>query len=189
MAKPMGRQQQNRQQQDDRGDGLREKMISINRVTKVVKGGRILAFAALAVVGDGDGRVGMGKGKAKEVPVAVQKAMEEARRRMIKVRFKSGSLHHAVEGRHGATRVSMQPASGGTGIIAGGPMRAVFETLGIQDVVAKSIGSSNPYNMVRATFDALKHQDSPRSVAARRNIKVSTLQARRVGGDAEAAAD
>ena len=119
MAKPMGRQQ-SRQQQDDRGDGLREKMISINRVTKVVKGGRILAFAALTVVGDGDGRVGMGKGKAKEVPVAVQKAMEEARRRMIKVRLKSGSLHHAVQGRHGATRVFMQPASEGTGIIAGG---------------------------------------------------------------------
>ena len=130
MAKPMGRQQ-SRQQQDDRGDGLREKMISINRVTKVVKGGRILAFAALTVVGDGDGRVGMGKGKAKEVPVAVQKAMEEARRRMIKVRLKSGSLHHAVEGRHGATKVVMQPASEGTGIIAGGPMRAVFEVVGV----------------------------------------------------------
>src|SRR5258707_8219423 len=116
MAKPMGRQQQNRQQQDDRGDGLREKMISINRVTKVVKGGRILAFAALAVVGDGDGRVGIGKGKAEEVPVAGQKAMEEARRRMIKVRVKSGSLHHAVEGRHGATPASLEPSPGGTGI-------------------------------------------------------------------------
>src|SRR5208282_5170326 len=123
MAKPMGRQQ-NRQQQDDRGDGLREKVISINRGTKVAKGGRILAFAALTVVGDGDGRVGMGKGKAKEVPAAVQKAMEEARRRMIKVRLKSGSLHHAVQGRHGATKVFMKPASEGTGIIAGGQMRA-----------------------------------------------------------------
>ena len=189
MAKPMGRQQARQQQQDDRGDGLREKMISINRVTKVVKGGRILAFAALTVVGDGDGRVGMGKGKAKEVPVAVQKAMEEARRRMIKVRLKGGSLHHAVVGRHGATKVFMQPASEGTGIIAGGPMRAVFETLGMQDVVAKSLGTSNPYNVVRATFDALKHQDSPRTVAARRNVKVSELQARRRDVEAEQPAD
>src|SRR2546422_11668798 len=122
MAKPMGRQQQNRQQQDDRGDGLREKMISINRVTKVVKGGRILGFAALTVVGDGDGRVGMGKGKAKEVPVAVQKAMEQARRKMVKVRLKKGTLHHAVTGKHGSTRVYMQPASDGTEIIAGGAM-------------------------------------------------------------------
>jgi small subunit ribosomal protein S5 len=164
-------------------------MISINRVTKVVKGGRILGFAALTVVGDGDGRIGMGKGKAKEVPVAVQKAMEQARRKMVKVRLKKGTLHHAVTGKHGSTVVFMQPASEGTGIIAGGAMRAVFETLGIQDVVAKSIGSSNPYNMVRATFDALKHQDSPRSVAARRNIKVSALQSRRVGGDAEVVAE
>jgi small subunit ribosomal protein S5 len=112
--------QQRQQQQDERGDGLREKMISINRVTKVVKGGRILGFAALTVVGDGDGRVGIGKGKAKEVPVAVQKAMEEARRRMVKVRLKNGTLHHAVEGRHGATKVFMQPAADGTGVIAGG---------------------------------------------------------------------
>jgi len=170
-------------------DGLREKMISVNRVTKVVKGGRILGFAALTVVGDGDGRIGMGKGKAREVPVAVQKAMEQARRNMVKVSLKNGTIHHNVRGEHGAANVLMAPAPAGTGIIAGGPMRAVFETLGIQDVVAKSIGSSNPYNMVRATFDALKHQDSPRSVAARRNIKVSALQARRVGGDAEAAAD
>jgi small subunit ribosomal protein S5 len=173
---------------DDRGDGLREKMVAINRVTKVVKGGRVLGFAALTVVGDGDGRIGMGKGKAREVPVAVQKAMEEARRKMFKVKLKNGSLHHAVTGRHGAAHVLMQPASEGTGIIAGGPMRAVFETLGVQDVVAKSLGSSNPYNVVRATFDALKHQDSPRSVAARRNIKVSTLQSRRREGDAEQAA-
>jgi small subunit ribosomal protein S5 len=177
------------QQTGERSDGLREKMVSVNRVTKVVKGGRVLGFAALTVVGDGDGAVGMGKGKAREVPVAVQKALEEARRKMFRVSLKDGTLQHAVTGRHGASKVLMQPASEGTGIIAGGPMRAVFETLGIQDVVAKSIGSSNPYNMVRATFDALKHQDSPRSVAARRNIKVSTLQARRIGGDAEAAAD
>ena len=126
-------------------------MISINRVTKVVKGGRILGFAALAVVGDGDGRVGMGKGKAKEVPVAIQKAMEEARRKMVKVRLKSGTLHHAVEGRHGATKVFMQPASDGTGVIAGGPMRAVFEVVGVTNVLAKCHGSTNPYNLVRAT--------------------------------------
>src|SRR5438309_4219447 len=131
MAKPMGRQGQNRQQQDDRGDGMREKMISINRVTKVVKGGRILAFAALTVVGDGDGRVGMGKGKSKEVPAAVQKAMEESRRNMTKVSLKSGTLHHTVFGQHGAARVMMMPAPKGTGIIAGGPMRAVFEVMGI----------------------------------------------------------
>ena len=180
---------QPRMQSEERGDGLREKMIAVNRVTKVVKGGRVLGFAALTVVGDGDGSIGMGKGKAREVPVAVQKAMEEARRKMFKVKLKSGTLHHTVIGRHGSAKVLMQPASEGTGIIAGGPMRAVFETLGMQDVVAKSLGSSNPYNMVRATFDALKHQDSPRSVAARRNIKVSTLQSRRVGGDAEVVAE
>ena len=170
-------------------DGLKEKMIAVNRVTKVVKGGRILGFAALTVVGDGDGRVGMGKGKSKEVPAAVQKAMEEARRNMTKVSLKNGTIHHNVFGHHGAASVMMAPAPKGTGIIAGGPMRAVFEAVGMQDVVSKSLGSSNPYNLVRATFDALKHQDSPRSVAARRNIKVSTLQSRRVGGDAEVVAE
>ena len=176
MAKPMGRQQQARQQQqDDRGDGLREKMISINRVTKVVKGGRILAFAALTVVGDGDGRVGMGKGKAKEVPVAVQKAMEEARRRMIKVRLKSGSLHHAVVGRHGATKVFMQPASEGTGIIAGGPMRAVCEVVGVTNILAKCHGSTNPYNIVRATLNALEASNAPADVAAKRGLTVEQL--------------
>ena len=174
---------------EERDDGLREKMIAVNRVTKVVKGGRILGFAALTVVGDGDGRIGMGKGKSREVPVAVQKAMDEARRKLVKIPLRGGTVHHQVMGRHGASVVMLKPAPDGTGIIAGGPMRAVFETLGMADVVAKSIGSSNPYNMVRATFDALKRQDSPRSVANRRNLKVSTLQARRVGGDAEAAAD
>src|SRR5437667_10982917 len=151
----MARMQQ-RMQQQDTGDGLHEKMISINRVTKVVKGGRILGFAALAVVGDGDGRVGMGKGKAKEVPVAIQKAMEEARRKMVKVRLKSGTLHHAVEGRHGATKVFMQPAADGTGVIAGGPMRAVFEVVGMTNVLAKCHGSTNPYNLVRPTINALE---------------------------------
>jgi small subunit ribosomal protein S5 len=175
MAKPMGRQQGGRQQQDDRGDGLREKMIAINRVTKVVKGGRILAFAALTVVGDGDGRVGMGKGKAKEVPVAVQKAMEEARRRMIKVRLKNGSLHHAVQGRHGATKVFMQPASEGTGIIAGGPMRAVFDVVGVTNILAKCHGSTNPYNIVRATLNALQNCNSPAEIAAKRGMTVEQI--------------
>ena len=163
------------QQQDDRGDGLREKMIGINRVTKVVKGGRILGFAALTVVGDGDGRVGIGKGKAKEVPVAVQKAMEEARRRMIKVRLKNGSLHHAVQGRHGATKVFMQPASEGTGIIAGGPMRAVFDVVGVTNILAKCHGSTNPYNIVRATLNALEHCNSPAEIAAKRGLTVEQL--------------
>ena len=175
MAKPAGRQQQTRQQPDERSDGLREKMISINRVTKVVKGGRILGFAALTVVGDGDGRVGMGKGKAKEVPVAVQKAMEQARRKMIKVRLKSGSLHHAVEGRHGATKVFMQPASEGTGIIAGGPMRAVFEVVGVTNILAKCHGSTNPYNIVRATLNALENCNAPADVAAKRGMTVEQL--------------
>ena len=174
MAKPMGRQQ-GRQQQDDRGDGLREKMIAINRVTKVVKGGRILAFAALTVVGDGDGRVGIGKGKAKEVPVAVQKAMEEARRRMIKVRLKNGSLHHAVQGRHGATKVFMQPASEGTGIIAGGPMRAVFDVVGVTNILAKCFGSTNPYNVVRATLNGLQAMSTPAEIAAKRGLTVEQL--------------
>ena len=163
------------QQQDDRGDGLREKMISINRVTKVVKGGRILGFAALTVVGDGDGRVGMGKGKAKEVPVSVTKAMEAARRNMIKVPLKNGTIHHAVHGHHGAARVMMAPAPKGTGIIAGGPMRAVFEVMGITDIVAKSHGSTNPYNMVRATFDALKNSTTPSEVAAKRGKSVEEI--------------
>jgi len=162
-------------QDDGRDDGLREKMIAVNRVTKVVKGGRILGFAALTVVGDGDGRVGMGKGKSKEVPAAVQKAMEEARRNMTKVSLKSGTIHHTVVGRHGAASVMMIPAPKGTGIIAGGPMRAVFEVMGITDIVAKSHGTSNPYNMVRATFDALKNCTTPSEVAAKRGKTVEEL--------------
>ena len=156
-------------------DGLREKMIAINRVTKVVKGGRILGFAALTVVGDGEGRVGMGKGKAREVPVAVQKAMQQARRNLIKVSLKNGSLHHSVHGEHGASNVMMLPAAKGTGIIAGGPMRAVFEVLGITDVVAKSHGSSNPYNLVRATLDALKNSSTPSDIAAKRGKSVEDI--------------
>ena len=175
---------------DERDSEFVDKLVHINRVAKVVKGGKRFGFAALVVIGDQKGRVGFGHGKAREVPEAIRKATDAAKRNLTRVALREGrTLHHDIAGRHGAGRVYLRAAPAGTGIIAGGPMRAVFETLGIQDVVAKSIGSSNPYNMVRATFNALKHQDSPRSVAARRNIKVSTLQARRVGGDAEAAAD
>ena len=166
---------QQKMQSDKPDDGMREKMIAVNRVTKVVKGGRIMGFAALAVVGDGDGRIGMGKGKSKEVPVAVQKAMEEARRNMTKVSLKNGTIHHTVMGHHGAARVMMTPAPKGTGIIAGGPMRAVFEVVGITDIVAKSHGSSNPYNMVRATFDALKNSTTASEVAAKRGKSVEEL--------------
>jgi len=160
---------------EGRDDGLKEKMIAVNRVTKVVKGGRILGFAALTVVGDGDGRIGMGKGKAREVPVAVQKAMEAARRGMFKVALRNGSIHHNVEGEHGASRVLMAPAPAGTGIIAGGPMRAVFEVMGVTDIVAKSHGSTNPYNMVRATLDALKRSTTAGEVAAKRGKTVEEL--------------
>jgi small subunit ribosomal protein S5 len=163
-----------------------DKLVHINRVAKVVKGGRRFGFAALVIVGDQKGRAGFGHGKAREVPEAIRKATEAAKRSLIRVPLREGrTLHHDVYGRHGAGKVFLRAAPAGTGIIAGGPMRAVFDTLGMQDVVAKSLGSSNPYNMVRATFDALKHQDSPRSVAARRNIKVSALQARRREGDSE----
>jgi small subunit ribosomal protein S5 len=164
-----------RAQASDNDDGLKEKMIAVNRVTKVVKGGRTLSFAALSVVGDGDGRIGMGKGKAKEVPVAVQKAMESARRNMFKVSLKNGTLHHNLHGRHGAAKVLMAPAKPGDGIIAGGPMRAVFEVLGVTDIVAKSLGTSNPYNMVRATLDALKNSTTPAEVAAKRGKSVEDL--------------
>jgi small subunit ribosomal protein S5 len=160
---------------EGRDDGLKEKMIAVNRVTKVVKGGRILGFAALTVVGDGDGRIGMGKGKAREVPVAVQKAMEAARRGMFKVSLKKGSIHHNVVGEHGASRVLMAPAPAGTGIIAGGPTRAIFEVMGVTDIVAKSHGSTNPYNMVRATLDALKRSTTAGEVAAKRGKTVEEL--------------
>jgi small subunit ribosomal protein S5 len=166
---------QPRVQDEGRDDGLKEKMIAVNRVTKVVKGGRILGFAALTVVGDGDGRIGMGKGKAREVPVAVQKAMEQARRNMIKVNLKNGTIHHNLRGEHGAAKVLMAPARAGDGIIAGGPMRAVFEVLGVTDIVAKSLGSTNPYNMVRATLDALKHSTTAAEVAAKRGKTVEEI--------------
>ena len=160
---------------EERDDGLKEKMIAVNRVTKVVKGGRILGFAALTVVGDGDGRIGMGKGKSREVPVAVQKAMDEARRKMVKVPLKHGTLHHTVMGRHGASYVFLSPAPEGTGIIAGGPMRAIFEVVGVQNVVAKSHGSTNPYNLVRATLDALQNMKTPSEIAAKRGKSVEEL--------------
>jgi len=166
---------QPRVQDEGRDDGLREKMIAVNRVTKVVKGGRILGFAALTVVGDGDGRIGMGKGKAREVPVAVQKAMEQARRNMVKVSLKNGTIYHNVRGEHGAANVLMAPAPAGTGIIAGGPMRAVFEVMGVTDIVAKSLGSSNPYNMERATLDALTSSTTPGEIAAKRGKTVEEI--------------
>lgn len=157
-----------------------DRLVHINRVAKVVKGGKRFGFAALVVVGDQKGRVGFGHGKAREVPEAIRKATEQAKRQMIRVPLRDArTLHHDITGRHGAGKVVLRAAVPGTGIIAGGPMRAVFETLGINDIVAKSTGTSNPYNMVRATFDALKRVDSPRSVAARRGLKVSELQARR----------
>ena len=166
---------QPRAQSEGSDDGLKEKMIAVNRVTKVVKGGRTLSFAALTVVGDGDGRIGMGKGKAKEVPVSVQKAMEGARRNMFKVQLRNGTVHHNVRGEHGAAKVLLAPAPAGTGIIAGGPMRAVFEVMGVTDIVAKSHGSTNPYNMVRATFDALKNSTTPSEVAAKRGKSVEEI--------------
>ncbi len=170
-----------------------DKLVAINRVSKTVKGGKNFGFAALVVLGDQKGRVGFGKGKAREVPEAIRKASQEARRSMVRVPLREGrTLHHDVEGRWGAGKVVLRAAPPGTGIIAGGPMRAVFETLGVQDVVAKSLGSSNPYNMVRATVDALTRQLSPRSVAARRGKKVSDLLGRRVeseGADQAAAGE
>jgi small subunit ribosomal protein S5 len=158
-----------------RDDGMREKMIAVNRVTKVVKGGRILAFAALTVVGDGDGRIGMGKGKAREVPVAVQKAMERARRGMGRIPLRNGTVQHTVEGKHGAARVMLAPAADGAGIIAGGPLRAIFDVMGVHNVVAKSHGSTNPYNMVRATIKALERLRTPAEIAAKRGKTVEEI--------------
>jgi len=172
----MARMQPRMQGGDDRGDGLREKMVSINRVTKVVKGGRIMSFAALTVVGDGDGAVGMGKGKAREVPVAMQKSLQEARLKMFRVSLKGGTLQHAVIGQHGASRVLMQPASDGTGIIAGGPMRAVFEVMGVTNVLAKCLGSTNPYNVVRATLDGLRKMNAPADMAAKRGKSLDEIR-------------
>jgi small subunit ribosomal protein S5 len=163
-----------------------EKLVSINRVAKVVKGGRRFGFAALVVVGDGRGRAGYGSGKAREVPEAIRKATEQAKRQMVRVPLREGrTLHHDVAGHYGAGKVVLRSAAAGTGIIAGGPMRAVFESLGVQDVVAKSIGTSNPHNMIKATFSALTSVSSPRDVAAKRGKKVGDIIGRRGGADAK----
>ncbi len=182
------RQRDNRRSRDDnREDELVDKLVHINRVAKVVKGGRRFSFAALVVVGDGRGRVGYGTGKAREVPEAIRKATDQAKRNMIRVPLREGrTLHHDVKGRYGAGRVVMRAAPAGTGIIAGGPMRAVFETMGVQDVVAKSIGTQNPHNMIKATFQGLSASQSPRSVAARRSKKVGDIISRRGESAAEA---
>ena len=156
-------------------EDLQEKLVAVNRVAKVVKGGRQFGFAALTVVGDGNGRVGFGRGKSREVPVAIQKAMEDARRNMVSIPLNEGTLHYAVTARHGAARVHMEPASEGTGIIAGGAMRAVFEVVGIHNVLAKSIGSTNPINVVRATIKGLQQISAPEKIAAKRGKKVEDL--------------
>lgn len=177
---------------DERESEFSDKLVHINRVAKVVKGGKRFGFAALVVVGDLKGRVGFGHGKAREVPEAIRKATEQARRGLIRVPLRDArTLHHDSAGRHGSGKVVLRSAPAGTGIIAGGAMRAVFEMLGVHDVVAKSLGSTNPYNVVRATFDALKEQENPRSVAARRSKKVSEIVSRRRDGGtaAEAAAE
>ena len=173
----MAREPNNRGRRDrDEAPEFADRLVSINRVSKTVKGGKRFGFAALVVVGDQKGRVGFGKGKAKEVPEAIRKATEQAKRSMIRIPLREGrTLHHDIQGRHGAGKVVMRTAPTGTGIIAGGPMRAVFEMLGVQDVVAKSIGSQNPYNMVRATIDGLLKEASPRMVAQRRGKKVADI--------------
>ncbi|WP_432202000.1 30S ribosomal protein S5 [Erythrobacter sp. W53] len=179
-----------RGRREEEDDGIIEKLVHINRVSKTVKGGKRFGFAALVVVGDGSGRVGFGHGKAREVPEAISKATAAARKKMVRVPLKEGrTLHHDAKGRFGAGKVTVRTAPPGTGIIAGGPMRAVFESLGVADVVTKSVGSSNPYNMIRATFDALTNQTSPKSVAQRRGKKVADLLGRGGASEAEAAAD
>jgi small subunit ribosomal protein S5 len=165
----------NFQQSTQSEDELVEKLVAINRVAKVVKGGRQFGFTALTVVGDGKGRVGMGRGKAREVPAAIQKAMENARKNMVSVPIKGGTLQYALTARHGAAKVFMQPASEGTGIIAGGPMRAVFEVLGVRDVLAKCIGSPNPINVIRATVRGLSQMSSPQQIAAKRDLPVEQI--------------
>lgn len=163
--------------QNKNEEGLQEKLIQVNRVAKVVKGGRIFGFTALTAVGDGNGRVGFGRGKAREVPVAIQKAMEAARRNMISVHLDGGTLQYPVKARHGASKVYMQPASEGTGVIAGGAMRAILELAGVHDVLAKCYGSTNPVNVVRATFKGLQHMRSPDEVAAKRGKPVEEIVA------------
>jgi small subunit ribosomal protein S5 len=174
---------------EERDNEFVDKLVHINRVAKVVKGGRRFGFAALVVVGDQKGRVGYGHGKAREVPEAIRKATDEAKKSLIRVPLKDGrTLHHEVRGHHGAGKVVVRPAPAGTGVIAGGPLRAVFEALGVGDVVCKSLGSSNPYNMVRAIFDGLQNQQSPRMVAQRRGRSVAEIISRREGQKGEQAA-
>ena len=186
MARNNGRQDRSAAREEPE---LLEKLVGINRVAKVVKGGRRFGFAALVVVGDGRGRAGFGTGKAREVPEAIRKATEGAKRNMVRVPLRDGrTLHHDIKGRYGAGRVLLRAAQAGTGIIAGGPMRAVFEVLGVQDVVAKSIGSSNPHNMIKATFSALIGMQAPRSVAQKRGKRVADVLDGRRGSDDQAAA-
>lgn len=176
----MAREQAERKYKDNDEPELIERLVGINRVAKVVKGGRRFGFAALVIIGDGKGRVGYGHGKAKEVPEAIKKATDQAKRKMIRVPLREGrTIHHDVFGRDGAGKVFLRSAPPGKGIIAGGPMRAVFEALGVQDIVAKAIGSNNPYSMVNATFDALQNVQSPRQIAARRNKKVGDIVSNR----------
>ena len=163
--------------QEVKEEGLVEKLVQVNRVAKVVKGGRIFCFTALTVVGDGKGRVGFGRGKAREVPVAIQKAMEAARRNMIEIELDRGTIWYPITRRHGASKVYMQPASDGTGVIAGGAMRALLEAAGVHDVLAKCYGSTNPVNVIRATFEALRHMQSPQQVADKRGLPVEQLRA------------
>lgn len=179
MARPDNNNRRDREEDNE----FIDRLVHINRVAKTVKGGRNMSFAALVIVGDEKGRVGFGKGKAREVPEAIRKATEDAKRTMIRVPLREGrTLHHDLKGRHGAGKVVLRAAPPGTGVIAGGPMRAVLECLGVQDVVGKSIGTSNPYNMVRATFDGLKRMESPRTIAAKRGKKVGELVGRRNDG-------
>ena len=180
MAREDNRGGGRRDRDDERDSEFVDRLVHINRVAKVVKGGRRFGFAALVVVGDQKGRVGFGHGKAREVPEAIRKATEQAKRQMVRVQLREGrTLHHDMEGRHGAGKVVMRTAPEGTGIIAGGPMRAVFEMLGVKDVVSKSIGSQNPYNMIRATMDGLRKEQWPRSVAQRRGKKVADILPKR----------
>ena len=189
MAEERGRGRGRRRDRDEEQSEFVDKLVGINRVAKTVKGGKNFGFAALVVVGDQKGRAGFGKGKAREVPEAIRKATEEAKRNMVRVPLREGrTLHHDGKGRWGAGKIIMRSAPPGTGVIAGGPMRAVLETLGVQDVVAKSTGTANPYNMVKATFDALNNAVSPRSVAARRGLKVADIISRREAGTPGAAA-
>ena len=187
MAKP--KKNESKENRDEReGSDLIEKLVGINRVAKVVKGGKRFAMAALVVIGDGKGKVGIGTGKAREVPEAIKKATDAAKRKMRRIPLREGrTLHHDVEGTYGAGKVVLRAAPAGTGIIAGGPMRAVFEALGIQDVVAKSVGTSNPHNMIKATFAALDRVASPRTVALRRGKKVSDILGRKQAEHGEAA--